>query len=480
MSGRLCRTTSAGDPGFAMILVIGFMTIVLGIVAVALSVANRSLSSSRAHSRFDQALAVAESGVDQTLGVLKVTEDYANASTATSCGGTTYSLASERRWARCMINSQANNSTVTKTINGDYYAIRPAGVQTVYSLSWVPNFAAAKPKQRLIKTDYIFANYVPKQAILVGGNLDMSGSVAITGATGQPAGVHSNGDITSRSSDVIAGPVTASGTYDGNARVSNDPAGATGGNAAIVPIVDVDPSYSYHALVPTYSGNAQGLTSAGAYTGTWYDLCNDGTAKAPAVLADGTAGTPCSGFVLSPSGSYRGWTFTAATATTPARWRMTQDNSPYLGAYYVYKGDAYIDGNTSNGVSWNASVFAEPDHPADYTNLATCNKFGGNITWNHTDIDDYVPGTVLVAGADLTDTANNNAGAGLFAAADQVHISTSSASLTGSIVASDICKGDPASPDTDQVQGVTLTYDDTGEGAVASVVRTTLWLEYVG
>jgi hypothetical protein len=478
------------DAGFALILVIGFMTIILGIVAVSLSVANRSLNSSSAHTNYDRALAVAESGVDQTLGTLKVNQDFANASTSTSCSGLAYSLSTERAWARCTIAAAATIATVTHTVNGDFYAMRPAGLQTVYSMGWVPSITTAHPKKRLIKTDYIYADYVPSQALLVGGNLDMSGSVAISGATGQPSGVHSNGNITSGASDRIDGPVTASGTYDCAAHDTNaTPCLTTGNNTAVQPIPDIDPLFSYHNQVPVYGGNADGLADPTLYNGTWWDLCPDGTVHAPAA---GTAAIPCSGTMLDSSGSYRGWTWTAGTSTTPPQWRMTQDDSPYAGAYYVWRGNAYIDGKTGHGHTWNATVFAEAGQPTaiapyssagvpgGYTNTATCGKYGGDIAWNHTDVDDYIPGTVFVAGADLIDSANNNAGAGIFAAADQVHMSTSSASLTGAIVAGDACKGDPSSPDTNQVQGITLTYDDTGEGAVASVVRTTLWLEYVG
>ena len=489
MTKRLRKMAFDDDSGFALILVIGFMTIVLGIVTVALAVADRSLGSSRAHSSFDQALTVAESGIDETLATLKVNQAFSNASTTTSCGGMVYSLANERAWARCMINAQATSSNVSHIANGDYYAIRPAGVQTVYSMSWVPSITTANAKKRLLKTDYIYADYLPSQAILVGGDLDMSGSVAVSGLSGNAAGVHSNGNITTVSSTRIGGPITASGTYDNDADVSNDPNGLTGSNTALHSIPDIDPLFSYHSRVPQYGGNAAGLTSAADYTGTWWDLCPDGSVHAPAI---GTTAIPCSGFTLSASGSYRGWTWTAGTSSTPPKWRMTQDDSPYSGAYYIWRGDAYIDGNTSNGNSWNATVFAEAGHgstiapytapgvPSGYTNAATCNKYGGNITWDHTDIEDYIPGTVMVAGADLNQGANNDAGSGLFAAADQVHMSTSSASLTGAIVAGDKCKGDPGSPDKNQIQGITLIYDDTGEGAVASVVRTTLWLEYVG
>src|SRR4051812_31834581 len=478
------------EAGFAMILVIGFMTIILGLVAVALAVANRSLSSSRVHSTYDQALTVAESGIDATLGTLRVNQDYYNVATTTSCGGMAYSLATERAWARCMITSQATNANVAHALNGDYYAIRPAGVQTVYSMGWVPSITKANAKKRLIKTDYIYADYVPSQAILVGGNLDMSGSVAVTGVSGQPSGVHSNGSIVSRTSDHIDGPVTASGSYDGAARDTVNDGGVSGSNTAIQRIPDIDPLYSYHTQVPKYAGNAGGVTSAADYTGTWYDLCPDGTVHAPVL---GTEAQPCSGFTLDSSHSYRGWNWTAGSSATPPQWRMAQDDSPYSGAYYVWRGDAYIDGKTSHGNTWNATVYAEAGWPttiapytsagapSGYLNNAGCGKYGGNITWNHTDIDEYIPGTVFVAGADLVDGANNNAGSGLFAAADQVHMSTSSAFLTGAIVAGDACKGINGAPvDSNEIQGITLEYDDTGEGSVARVVRTTLWLEYVG
>jgi hypothetical protein len=174
---------------------------------------------------------------------------------------------------------------------------------------------------------------------------------------------------------------------------------------------------------------------------------------------------------------FRGWHYAAGTGNTPPMWSMDEPSSPYPGIYYVYQGDVTINGKTHNGdPPWNASVLAEPKTNGS-SDQSTCHKLGGNISWKLTDIQSFLPGIVLEAGADLTDTANNDAGDGLFGAADQVYFSTSSATLTGTIIAGDQCP-DPSNPNS--VQGVTITYDELTEIPLEDVIRTTLWLEYVG
>ena len=61
-------------------------------------------------------------------------------------------------------------------------------------------------------------------------------------------------------------------------------------------------------------------------------------------------------------------------------------------------------------------------------------------------------------------------------AGDKVDLQTSSATVKGSIIANNAC----AAAGTNNVQGMTITYDQSVEAPVYSVVNTTLWLEYTG
>jgi len=178
------------------------------------------------------------------------------------------------------------------------------------------------------------------------------------------------------------------------------------------------------------------------------------------------------------SPGFRGWTY--AISGNRVTWSMGMADSPYAGVYYVYQGDAYVNGgSTGQNLPWNASILAEAKQNGDPGNSSTCNKLGGNIGWHNTDIRTFYPGLVMEAGSDLSiDASSNTLGLGLFAATDQVYLSSSSATtLTGAVVAQDTCtdNGNPSN-----LQGITIDFDGSFESPVQSIIRTTQWIEYVG
>lgn len=481
MMGGIMRRLARDEAGISLILVVGFTMILMIFSGVVVALASQINTDGQLHQRFDLALDSAESGIDQSFGRLTADHTYSVGPNVPTGGFPTcaagYSGTKEQCWAKQqLLNLAATQPSLLQTVSsGQYLAMRPANRQTVYAMGWSPAYGAPNVKVRMLKSEYIFAPYRPKEAILAGSSLDMSGSVLVDSPDGSPSGVHSNGDITSLPSDTIAGPVTASGNYDGRASVTNDPDHLTGSLTPEESVPEANPRVAYVTLAADPN-----------YTNSWYDLCPDGSVHGP----DTVGFQPCAGPVLSASGPYRGWSF-YGTGSTQCKialanstfsdapcWLMNQKDSPYSGVYYVYQGDAMIGhtgGNSSQ--AWNATVIAEANASGP-VNPATCNKQGGNIDWELYDIQNYVTGLVLEAGADLYDSANNNASDGLFVAADQVHMHTSSATLTGAVVAADQCKGSPA--DSDQVQGVEIHFDETGEAPLTSIIDTTLWLEYVG
>lgn len=449
------------DEGIGMLLVIATMMILSILIVVAVTIVTNSLQSSTAHNRFEAAAGVAESGIDATLAQLQKNTSYS------ICGCTTPSFASttaERTWAANQITTlaQSQPSMIQTTAQGQYLAIRPSNRQTVYSMGWVPSYANPK-KTRLFKAEYIFGPYKPGEAILTQGDLNFSGSVLVKNDdTQSTAGVHSNGNVTSNNSSLeVTGALTSSGNYSvgGNATVG----AGSGGQQPLEDVPVISPRYIFDTYSSTYGGpivNGQG------YTGSWYDLCPDGY-----VYARDTGTTPCSGTQLSSLGvTFRGWNFHAATSTDPVTWSMDESSSPYDGVYYVYRGNAVINGKTHNGdPPWNATVMAES------TQSSPCAKTDGDVSWKLTDIQNVIPGVVIEADRNFYDSANNDAGDGLFGAGNQVYMQTSSATLTGYVIAGDQCPN-PSNPSN--VQGVTLIFDLTAESPVQDVIRTTLWLEY--
>jgi hypothetical protein len=457
---RLRRRLS-GDEGFGMITVMGFSLVLFGLLSVAFTVGTNALQSSRSHYSFDQALDNAETGIDQMLGRLQKNTSYTLCGCTTPTGGFA-TEAAERSWARSTVAALAASqpSLLQSTGNGQFLSIHPSNRYTVYSMGWVPSYAKAV-KTRLLKAEYLFAPYKPTEAILTNGDLDISGSVLVDATdTTVPAGVHTNANVTTNNASLtVSGPVTSSGTYDVNGNVSVG--SGSGGGMPLETVPSISARYVYTSQSAAYSQN-------------WYDLCPDGSVHSP----DSAATTPCTGTALSTGGaSYRGWDFTPGSGNTAPLWSMTTAASPYQGVYYVYQGDAEIGhGGGNSSTAWNATVIAEAKAGGS-TDSATCNKLGGNISWKLYDVSAYISGLVMEAEGDLTDSANNNAGDGLFAAGDQVYLSTSSATLTGSVVAANQC---PNTSNPSTVQGVTLHYDQNAEAPIQSVVRTTLWLEYVG
>jgi hypothetical protein len=145
---------------------------------------------------------------------------------------------------------------------------------------------------------------------------------------------------------------------------------------------------------------------------------------------------------------------------------------PFAGTYYVYQGDAQVGDNGNSSTVWPISVLAEAA-PSGGT-ATTCNKLGGNISWKLFNVTPSLPGLQFLADANLTGNANNDAGSGVFLAGDKVDLHTSSATITGSVIASNGC----AAQGPNTVQGVQVNYADTLETPLSDIIRTSLWLEY--
>jgi hypothetical protein len=116
-------------------------------------------------------------------------------------------------------------------------------------------------------------------------------------------------------------------------------------------------------------------------------------------------------------------------------------------------------------------------------NNMVCPKVGGNITWDRYNLDQpKIPNLFMLAEGDLTTGSNFSAGSisspGAFVAGDQINMQTSSSGAFGSVVAGDQC---PASPgEVDVIKNPSITFTPNSDSPFASIIDTTLWLEYVG
>jgi hypothetical protein len=460
---RLQRVSSRleQDDGVGLILVIGISAVMAILLAVITTTAIRSLQSSNDHVNFEQSLAAAEAGIDAELSNIQTARNLVpsvNYETPTACSvaapasSVFASEATEKAWARSSLESLPSSCTKTNG-EGQYVAFKVPGRQVVYSLGWSPSRTSANASDRLLKAEYIFAPYRPGQAVLTGGDIDFSGSVAVNAVTGAGADIHTNSSVTGANNSLsVTGSMNASGS------VSSCPSGVVGGCHSgqppeRIPVANPRAVYTDYALT----------------TAQWYDLCSDGTVRSP------SSSGPCQGTQLATS-PYRSWYWTAGSSTTPGTWTLQNTGTSYPGVYYVYGADAQIGANGNSNVTQTVSVLAESTTPSGYTNAATCNKFGGNIAWKLFDIQNYLRGVLFIAQGNLSGQANSTAQSGLMLAGDAVNLQTSSATVKGSVIANNTC----AAAGSNHIQGMTVTYDESVEAPVYSVVNTTLWLEYTG
>ncbi len=449
------------DEGIGLILVIGISAMMAILLTVITTTAIRSLRSSGEHVNFEQSLAAAESGIDSELSKIQSARNQVpsvNYESPVSCRPAAPSSSvfvdetSEKTWARAALNALPTSCTQSNG-QGEYVAFKVPNRQMVYSLGWSPSRTATNAEQRLLKVEYIFAPYRPGKALLTGGSVNFNGSVAINAVSGLPADVHTNDSATGINNSLnVSGSVTASGT------VNACPSTIAGGCKTTqpkerVPVANPRAVYNDFALT----------------TGQWYDLCGDGTVRSP------SASGPCAGTQISTS-PYRSWYWTAGNATTPGIWTLQNTGTSYPGVYYVYGANAQVGALGNSPTVQTISVIAEATTPAGYTNAATCDKYGGDINWKLFDIQNYLRGVLFIAQGSLFGSANSTAQAGLMLAGDKVDLQTSSATVKGSIIANNSC----AAAGTNNVQGMTITYDEAVEAPVYSVVNTTLWLEYTG
>lgn len=449
------------DDGIGLLLVIGIASVVSILLAITTATAIRSLRSSADHVSFEQALAASESGIDEELSRIQTArnqvpsvtyETAAGCSVAAPPSSTFASETTEKTWARAALSGLPTSCTRSNG-QGQYVALKVPGRQVVYSLGWSPSRTDPNAADRLLKAEYIFAPYRPGKAVLTGGNIDFSGSIAVNAVSGLGADIHTNAGVTGiNGSTSVSGSITAAGTISGCS------SSVTGGCQSGQPPQRV-PVANPRAVYTDYATT----------TGQWYDLCNDGTVRSPASTG------PCTGTQISTS-PYRSWYWTAGSSGQPGVWTLQNTGTSYPGVYYVYGANAQVGATGNSATVQTVSVLVEATRPSGYTNAATCDKFGGDLTWKLFDIQNYLRGVIFIAQGSLYGQANSTAQSGLLLAGDKVELNTSSATVRGSIIANNTC----AAAGTNSIQGMTVTYDEAVEAPVYSVVNTTLWLEYTG
>ena len=410
----LRRRGPHGDEGFGMVLVMGTMVLLLVVLTTISVLTLTGTKSSTGHQKFTGSLDAAEAGVDSVLTQLNANRGYSAGPDvpATAAHGWT-STAAEYAWARStLLNLAATPANVLTTPAGQFVAIRPSSLRTIYSMGWSPSRSLGT-RPRLLKADYSFAMSTPHAALLTGTDTTISGNFDVEDAAGitDSADVHSNGTLKNQASSS-----TVSGTIS---------------SGSVIPIPTVDPRYLYQLY-------------AAQFANAWYDLCPDGTAHRPVI-----GGTPCSGPATTVP---TGWSLISGT------WTEGSQGPP--GVYYVYKENASI---ATNGSTVSQTLITESSN-----NLA-CPKADGSISVTKTTVNGYLPGVVLISGNSLSMGNNSAALGGAVSAQESVNLATSSApGVTGYVVAQNLCSGG-----SDSFQGTNIAYNPYGGFPAPQAVQVT-------
>lgn len=422
-------TRRSDERGFAMVAAILFGVVLMAVVIVTSTTVQRSMSASTKHVEFEREIYLAETGIDQ--GLARLQKDPSWATTTATAADPNATPAQEEAWARAELEA----APLVAADGGEYAIVRADNVHAVYAAGWSPSRAHAS-RTRVLKAEYVFSTYSPANAVLSNGALKIGGNAAVTGQLGN---VHANGDIT-----VVGGSLTVSGTLTATGSVTGGQPQWLGSQAP-QEVPQVDPRSMYDRFA-----TKSDMTD-------WYDLCPDGTVRSP------SGSGPCSGTVLSSSGTFRGWQFSGGD------WR--NDRDPYDGVYYVYQGSARI---RSTGTLWRATIITEPTG-TDGALLTGDIEMQGKPY-----IIGYLPDIALVAGRDL-DIEGTGSGdgsyEGLLGAHEQFEV-TGNPTVAGALVAegSPDSAGSPVS--VDYVSGSMIIKHDQGlEADLGGLIRTTLWLE---
>lgn len=453
MSRLRSRIRTRDEAGIAMILVVLVAMLMLAAALLAADLTDVSITGSGKHVEYERELHLAEKGIDQVLARLQQDDAYyTTTATAPAIGAT---QEEEKAWALAQLAA----TTATVAPDGNYAFVKPSGRNVVYAIGWGRS-RTGPADGRLLKAEYLFSTYHPEGAIMTGGDLEISGNAGIDGILGD---VHANGDIDfSGSAASVSGNVTASGSITGDGGVSVGGDSTSGAPQATLP--PVDPLEMWSLLSPNYTGAVVGSN----YTGSWYDLCSDGTARAP----DG--GAPCGGTVLynaaTATQAYRGWTWKSSNST----WQK-DGSGEYGGVYFVDGANAEISKSPgSASTPWQATVITN-----GVAVPGGCETINGDISVSGSPVmNGFITGLSLVAGRDLHITGNpNQSFNGVLAAHEQVFVS-GNPTLVGSLLAESACDT-PGSPvDVTSVSGsMSITYNDDVDVQLGNLIRTSLWLE---
>lgn len=429
------------EQGAALVMVM-FLGLALVAVATALTVrAARQVMNVALEADHEQALQVAETGLNQGLMLLQ----DSGAFTTGEVAPTFANRSAERDWIEA-VAEQASPSRLVAAPHGEYVVIKPVNADVVYAVGYAPNRAADSRRIRVLRAELGFrsipGSYFATYALLSGRDLGLNGNPAVF--SGRVVGVHANGFLDVSGSTSISACLSASG----GARISgavSQPAGcAAPGNQVAIEV----PMISPRAL----------------WVRSQYDMCPDGRVRAgPAhpTLGRTAANRPCTGSIIGDaSTTLLGWKFTGCCdAKMGAKWDYDTD-FPTDGVFYFFEGSVKIPKSAGTGLDpWHVTLIVEPS--------GTCpSAVGGDvdISGNPTMVAHAGGGNLVVAaGRDLRISGSPQA-TGVFGAHEQIVVSGNPELTESSLLAEDACDSTTSNEHSSFVSG-NPTITNAGEVA---------------
>jgi hypothetical protein len=417
-----------------VVLFLGMALMALASVVIMRGV--RQFGNTGGDARWEQALAVAESGLDQGIQILAENPLY---TTGEVVPIDVVSRQDERVWV-VGVADERPYSNFAATPEGEYTLIKPSNSPALYVVGFTPSRSAPDRRVRVVRgevdEELIETWWMLRFAFLSGGDAVFSGNPTLLSGTN--VGVHANGYLSAGGSTFISGCISASNGAKVSGSVSQEPHCADPGDQPLEFIPVIDPRLYWYL--------------------SQYDMCPGGTVKAgPAHDVYGhTAGNlPCTGQTLAsdPAVSYRGWSFDGCCdPQTGAEWSYHGDGV-FDGVYYFHEGSVKITSNPgSEADPWETTLLIEPSGECP-------NLIGGDLDISGTPRMQPHPsanGLLALAGRDIEVSGTPGMFmSGLLAAHEQADVNGNPTVHEGGFIAEEACNSINDLIDTTIVSGNT-------------------------
>ncbi len=335
---------SRREAGFALASVMFLGAVMLLLTAVIVMRASSQGSIEVNDARWEQALHVAEGGLDEFLADLVQESDP----DAIDTGHTASQLTTKADViAVADAYAEANPEEVVVTPEGEAVIIKPLDDSVVYAVGFTPDRGFDGRKARVLEIDYDYAvtripNFGVEHALLSGGDIDLSsGSSGVYDESGSDeALVHSNGSLTKHRNFTVEGCAISDEDQSGVGENCPSPL-----EVGFEMIPDVDPLVIHDLAM--------------------YELCEGGVVRAgPAsgVAGRSSAGDPCTGALYGALSNVTGRLIAGV-------WNWDVDGGAPEGVYYVDGGNVAVTTASRDGQREITVIAATSNRDTSCSNL---------------------------------------------------------------------------------------------------------------